>query len=109
LDTEEVRTVLCGVSLQAIDKRVQDTSLHAVPGPYNRRSYPMPQFNRDAAGVARYRRVRQALPTFNPWTMLNFLARPDDRLDGRLSIDALKEGEVDLVVEAACRLSNQGA
>ena len=104
-DTEEVRAVLCGVSRQEIDKRVQDASPLAIPGPHNCRSYPTPQFNRDATVVARQKRVRQELPTSNPWTMLNFLAR----LDGRSSIDVLRKGEVDLVVEAACRLGNQGA
>ena len=43
--------------------------------------------------------VLEALPTRNPWTILNFLAHPDDRLDGRRPIDVLKGGDIDLVVK----------
>jgi hypothetical protein len=39
---------------------------------------------------------------------LNFLARPNDRL-GRKPIDALREGNVQLVVEAASRYGEEGA
>jgi len=40
---------------------------------------------------------------------LNFLAQPDDRLRGRKPIDVLKEGKIDLVIEAARRMGQQGA
>jgi hypothetical protein len=53
--------------------------------------------------------VCAALPTKNPWIILNFLAHPDDRLQGRKPIDVLKAGNVELVVEAARRLGRQGA
>lgn len=39
-DLDQVRTVMRGVSRQAVDKRVQEGSLLAVPGPSNRRSHP---------------------------------------------------------------------
>lgn len=45
--------------------------------------------------------VQEALPTRNPWAVLNFLVRPDDRLDGRKPIEVLLNGDVDLVVSAA--------
>jgi hypothetical protein len=106
---DEVRTLMHGVSRQAIDKRVQDGNLLAVPGPSNRRIYPTLQFKQDGSVVEGLRVVCAALPTSNPWTILNFLARPDDRLDGRTPIDVLKAGDVDLVVEAARRLGQQGA
>ena len=51
-DLEQVRTLLRGISRQAIDKRVQEGSLLAVPGPSNHRSYPTLQFNRDGSIVA---------------------------------------------------------
>jgi len=108
-DVDEVRTILRGVSRQAVDRRVQEGSLLAVPGPHNRRSYPTLQFNPDGTIVAGLKAVREALPTSNPWTVLNFLAQPDDRLDGRKPIDLLRRGDVHLVVEAARRLGNQGA
>ena len=61
-DLEQVRTLLRGISRQAIDKRVQEGSLLAVPGPSNHRSYPTLQFNRDGSIVAGLRDVREALP-----------------------------------------------
>jgi hypothetical protein len=108
-DLEQVRTLMRGVSRQAVDKRVQEGSLLTVPGPSNRRSYPTLQFNPDGTVVDGLKAVCQALPTNNPWTILNFLVQPDDRLRGRKPIDVLKEGKVDLVVEAARRMGQQGA
>jgi hypothetical protein len=108
-DLEQVRVLMRGVSRQAIDKRVQEGSLLAVPGPSNRRSYPTLQFNWDGTVVDGLRAVCEALPTTNPWTIVNFLAQPDDRLHGQKPIDVLKEGKVDLVVEAARRMGQQGA
>jgi hypothetical protein len=100
-DLEQVRTLLRGISRQAIDKRVQDGSLLAVPGPSNHRSYPTLQFNRDGSIVAGIRDVREALPVESPWAVLNFLVNPDDRLDGRKPIDVLRSGNVSEVIEAA--------
>lgn len=108
-DLEEVRTLMRGVSRQAIDKRVQDGSLLAVPGPSNRRSYPTLQFNRDGIVVPGLKAVREALQTSNSWTVLNFLSRPDARLGNRKPIELLKSGQLDLVLEAARRHGEQGA
>lgn len=108
-DLEQVRTLMRGVSRQAIDKRVQEGSLLAVPGPSNRRSYPTLQFNRDGNVVAGLKAVRDALQTSNPWAMLNFLSRPDHRLGDRKPIDLLKAGDIALVIEAAERHGEQGA
>lgn len=108
-DLDQVRTLMRGVSRQAVDKRVQEGSLLAVPGPSNRRSYPTLQFNPDGTVIDGLKAVSEALPTSNPWTILNFLAQPDDRLQGRKPIDMLKEGKIDLVVETARRMGQQGA
>ncbi|MDO5897034.1 hypothetical protein [Agrobacterium sp. Azo12] len=108
-DLEQVRMLLHGVSRQAVDKRVQEGSLLAVPGPSNRRCYPTLQFNRDGSVVAGLKEVQDALPVESPWAVLNFLARPDHRLDGRKPIDLLREGSLPLVLEAANRYGEQGA
>ncbi|MHC6152825.1 hypothetical protein ACVSQB_13595 [Bradyrhizobium elkanii] len=108
-DLDQVRTLLRGISRQAVDKRVQEGSLLAIPGPSNHRSFPTLQFNADGAVVEGLKSVQEALPTNNPWTVLNFLAQPDDRLGGRKPIDLLREGKVELVVEAARRMAQQGA
>ena len=106
-DLEEVRKLLHGVSRQAVEKRVKDGSLLAVPGPSNRRRYPTMQFARDGL-VSGLKEVQEALPTRNPWAVLNFFIRPDDRLDGRTPIDVLRQGDVDLVVAAARGVGVQG-
>lgn len=108
-DLDQVRTLMRGVSRQAVDKRVQEGSLLAVPGPSNRRSYPTLQFNRDGTVVPGLKAVRDALQTSNPWTILNFLSHPDGKLDNRKPIDLLRSGELDLVLEAASRHGEQGA
>lgn len=108
-DLEQVRTLMRGVSRQAVDKRVQEGSLLVVPGPSNRRSYPTLQFNHDGSVVPGLKDVRDALKTSNPWTILNFLSHQDARLDGRKPIELLKAGQVDLVLEAARRHGEQGA
>ncbi len=105
---DEVKTLLRGISRQAVDKRVQEGSLLAVPGPSNHRRFPTLQFTEDGL-VDGLDAVIAALPSRNPWTILNFLALPDDRLHGRKPIDVLKTGDVGLVVEAAKRLGQQGA
>ncbi|WP_022729879.1 hypothetical protein [Fodinicurvata sediminis] len=107
-DLEEVRTLMRGISRQAIDKRVKEGSLLAVPGPSNRRSYPTVQFMRDGSVVPGLKSVQQALQMTNPWMVLNFLIHPDDRLNGKKPIDLLRNGHVDLVVEAARRHGEQG-
>ncbi len=108
-DLEQVRTLMRGVSRQAVDKRVQEGSLIAVPGPSNRRSYPTVQFMRDGTVVPGLKAVRDALQTTNPWTVLNFLINPDTRLNERRPIELLKTGDVATVVDAATRNGEQGA
>lgn len=108
-DLDQVRTLMRGVSRQAVDKRVQEGSILAVPGPSNRRSYPTIQFNQDGTVVAGLKDVRDALQTRNPWTVLNFLSRPDDRLGNRRPVDLLRSGKLDMVLEAARRHGEQGA
>lgn len=108
-DLEQVRTLMRGVSRQAVDKRVQEGSLLAVPGPSNRRSYPTVQFKGDGTVVPGLKAVRDALQTANPWKVLNFLINPDPRLDRRRPIELLKSGDVAPVVEAAMRYGEQGA
>lgn len=108
-DLDQVRTLMRGVSRQAVDKRVQEGSLLAVPGPSNRRSYPTLQFNHDGTIVPGLKAVRDALQTTNSWAILNFLSQPDARLGARKPIDVLKAGSLDIVIEAARRHGEQGA
>ena len=107
-DLEQVQALLHGVSRQAVEKRVKEGSLLAVPGPSNRRRYPALQFTRDGV-VAGLKDVQAALPTRNPWAVLNFLVRPDDRLERRSPIECLRQGEIAPVVAAARSMGQQGA
>jgi len=106
---DEVRTLMRGVSRQRVDRRVREGTLLAVPGPSNRRRYPTVQFNTDGTVVEGLKEVCDALPTKNPWSVLNFLVAPEDRLEGRKPIDLLRAGKVEIVVEAARRMGQQGA
>ena len=104
---EDVQKLLNGVSRQALEKRVKEGSLLAIPGPSNRRRYPTIQFTDDGV-VPGLKKVQEALPTRNPWAVLNFLVHPDDRLRGRKPIDVLRNGDVELVVSAARSVGVQG-
>lgn len=106
---EQVRLLLQGISRQAVDKRVQEGTLLAVPGPANRRAYPTIQFLNDGSIVAGLKAVRQALGSANPWFILNFLSRPDERLNGKKPIELLRHGETEAVLEAARLNGLQGA
>ncbi|MDE2581861.1 MAG: hypothetical protein KGL52_09520 [Rhodospirillales bacterium] len=108
-DLASLRTLLHGVSRQRIERMVREGSLLAVPGPSHRRRYPTVQFQADGTVVPGLKAVRAALPTGNPWAVLNFLVQPDDRLNGRAPIDMLKAGAVDEVVAAARSMGRQGA
>jgi hypothetical protein len=108
-DLEQVRVLMNGISRQMVDRKVREGSLLAVPGPSNRRAYPTVQFASDGTVVPGLKAVQDALPTGNPWAVLNFLVRPDSRLNGRKPIDLLKAGEIDLVVDAARRMGQQGS
>jgi len=100
-EIEDVRKLLHGVSRQAIDKRVKDGTLLAVPGPSGRRGFPALQFQPDGAVVPGLKDVQAALGYTSPWSVLSFLVNPHDLLDGRAPIDLLRRGEVALVERAA--------
>lgn len=72
-DLDQVRILLHGVSRQAVEKRVRDGSMIAVPGPGHKRSYPTFQFLSDGSVVDGLKPVQAALSTRNPWVVLGFL------------------------------------
>jgi hypothetical protein len=109
LDLDQVRALLRGVTRQSVEKRVREGSLLAVPGPGGRRYYPAVQFDDGGSTVPGMREVLAALPTRNGYAILNFLIRPDARLDNRRPIDLMKVGELDIVVKAARAMGDAGA
>ncbi len=106
---EQVQVLMNGITRQAVEKRVQEGSLLAVPGPSNRRHYPAAQFNSDGSPIRGLKDVQEALPSRNPWFVLNFLVNPDTRLNRHRPLDMLKDGKVEAVVEAARSIGVQGA
>jgi nucleoid DNA-binding protein len=104
---QHVETLL-GISRQAINDRVRDGTLLAVPGPHGRRRYPVVQFTADGT-LPGLEDVLKSLPSANGWFRLNFLIRPDARLGGRRPIDLLRESKIDPVVMAAAAVGVQGA
>ncbi len=106
---DEVCQLLGRVSRQVIERRVRESCMLAVPGPSNRRVYPAIPFRADGQVLPGIKDVLQAVPTINPWAILNFLVSPDSHLDSRKPIDLLKAGQTELVVRAAANLASQGA
>jgi hypothetical protein len=107
-DLQQVRSLMRGISRQAVDKQVKEGRLLAVPGPSNRRGYPTFQFNDDGSVVNGLKSVHDTLPTRNPWAILNFLVNPQDGLRGAKPIDRLREGRLDEVLAAARGIGEQG-
>ena len=105
---EQVQGLL-GVTRQAIDKKVKDLSLLAVPGPSNHRYFPAVQFSESGTPLPGLKDVRAKLPMQNPFAILDFLVSPNDLLDGAKPIDLLRGGQKDLVVRAAELQLEQGA
>lgn len=108
-DVEQVRALLHDVSRQAIDKRVKEGSLLAVPGPGNRRRFPTAQFTDNGAVIEGLREVQETLGYSSPWAVLNFLINPDDNLNDERPIDVLRRGELKRVLKSARRIGVQGA
>lgn len=108
-DLEQTRLMLNGVSRQAVNAKVKAGHLLVVPGPGKDLRYPTAQFMADGNPIPGIKAVRDALPTKNPWAILNYLVRPDSLLGGRKPIDVLKAGQVDHVVEAARRYGEMGS
>jgi hypothetical protein len=106
---EDVRALLNGISRQAVDKRVSEGALLAVPGPSGRRRFPTVQFNPDGALVKGLKDVQAALGFSSPWAVLNFLVNENDHLNGQQPIEVLRLGDVGPVVAAAGSIGVQGA
>ncbi|GAA4492432.1 hypothetical protein [Gluconacetobacter tumulicola] len=103
---DQVRELL-RITRQAIEKRVREQSLLAVPGPSGERRYPVTQFTADGV-LPGLKAVLTALPGESAWFRLNFLVTPLAQLDGRTPVEALTTGPVDAVVETARTVGVQG-
>ena len=105
----DVRKLLHDISRQRVDQLVKEGTLLALPGPSNSRRYPVLQFKDDGTLIEGLKAVQEALPTKNPWAILNFLLHGDDRLQGRKPIDVLRDGKAAAVIQAAKQVGEPGA
>ena len=104
----EVQVLLNDVSRQRVDQMVKAGMLLVLPGPSNSRRYPVVQFNADGTLVDGLKDVQDAMPTRNPWAVLNFLIHADDRLQGVRPIELLRQGKIAAVVAAAACMAQPG-
>jgi len=107
-DLQQVQALLHGISRQRIYQLVKQGRLLSIPGPHKKPHFPAVQFSSDGSLVAGLKAVRDALPTKNPWAVLNFLIHRDDRLQGSRPIELLRRGAVAEVVKAAAKMSEPG-
>lgn len=101
----EAGEMLGGISRQAVDARRKKGGLLAVSVPGGRRGwrYPRCQFDRTSEGgvIPGLGRVLSATEDLGGWMALSFLLSPEERLGGKRPLDALREGRVGEVEEAA--------
>ncbi|MFT8932602.1 MAG: hypothetical protein ABF976_12990 [Acetobacter syzygii] len=104
---DQVRELL-RITRQAVEKKVREQAILAVPGPSGERRYPVAQFTGDGI-VSGLKPVLVALPSESAWFRLNFLVTPLAQLDGQTPIEALDAGKTEEVVEAARSIGVQGS
>jgi hypothetical protein len=108
-DLDQVRHLLGGLSPQAIDRRVCEGSLLAIPGPNDDFYFPKLQFNADGTIVQGLESISKSFPSRNRWALLNFLVNPQTSLGGARPVDRLRAGALAEVLEATGRIGEQGS
>jgi hypothetical protein len=88
------------VSRETINKRAQRGQLLALEFAKRGKRYPDWQFDERLAG-APVERVLAALATLEPWARYRFFTQPQPGLGGRTPVEALRQGAVDAVRQAA--------
>ena len=107
LTSEQVADVL-GISRQAVDKRRSSNQLLALT--QGRRGYSYPSFQFDEGKTLKgLEEVLGNLGTLDPWMQLNFFTSAHERLGGKTSIKALRDGSVEEVKNMASGYGEQGA
>lgn len=102
---------IIGISRQAVDARRKKGRLLAVGVGSRGWRYPMVQFDSEADDVVvrGLAGVLAALMDEGGWMSLAFLLSPEERLEDRRPIDALRAGEGARVLEVAAMLGEHGA
>jgi hypothetical protein len=96
------------VSRQSVDKRRRAGKLLALT--VGRRGYLYPSWQFDRHGVLRgWETLLRVSETQDPWARVIFMLSPNDRLENKRPIDALRAGNVDEVKAVASAFGQHGA
>lgn len=107
LTAEQAAKVL-GLTRQAVDKRRSSNQLLALT--QGRRGYSYPGFQFDGSNtLSGLEKVLEAMSALDPWMQLGFFTAPNERLNGKTPIKALRNGKVDETVKVASTYGEQGA
>jgi hypothetical protein len=104
---EEVAEVL-GISRQAVDKRRASHQLLGLTQARRGYSYPSFQFE-DGKTVPGLSDVLLELRSLDPWMQMIFFTSPNERLDGKRPLEALRNGSIKEVKAVAENYGEQGA
>jgi hypothetical protein len=97
------------VTRQAVEKRRRAGQLIGLATGRRAYAYPVWQVAPEGGALPGLERVLAAFVDRDPWVWASYMVRPDDRLDGRTPLAALRGGEVDAVVRAAAAYGTHGA
>ena len=106
LSAEQV-SELIGISRQAVDRRRSQNQLIGLTQGKRGYAYPAFQFE-DGKTLDGLKEVLDALSGHDPWMQSIFFANGNDRLNGRIPLDALRQGKTEAVVRAAEAYGEQG-
>jgi biotin operon repressor len=107
LSAEQV-SELIGISRQAVDRRRSQNQLIGLTQGKRGYAYPAFQFE-NGKTLDGLKEVLDALSGHDPWMQSIFFANGNDRLNGRIPLDALRQGKTEAVVRAAEAYGEQGA
>lgn len=98
---------LLGISRQAVDKKRNTGTLLAIK---SGREYAYPSFQfKEGEILEGVQEVLKSLKVMGDWTKFNFLVSRDSGLGNRTPLQALQEGEIEIVKRLARAYGEQGA
>lgn len=106
VSSEEAAQIL-GIKRQAVDKRRLNGKLIALPAG-RAYVYPVWQFN-PGQTIPGLEKVLQHLQVRDPWMQTAWMINSNDRLNGRSPLELLREGNLEVVIDAAKIYGEQGA
>jgi hypothetical protein len=108
LSAAEAATLL-GITRQAVDKRRRAGTLIGLQAGKRGYLYPRWQFTTDGVSLSGLPELLADLAEFSPWMQAGFILSPNLRLNNARPIDALRDGSIDSVRQAAQSYGEHGA